>query len=200
MIPSHPCKPACRLGFAQLRRYPMSQFWSPVVHSLTPYVPGEQPQLDNLIKLNTNEHPWGPSPKALQAIHDAANDSLRLGADIQAFSGQYARGNENNQHQPDGLYYLGAGRSGGYALLNVGAEWRATTQLALFMQISNLTDRRYATAAQLGTTAFDSNGRFVGRPFAEPVIDGERPLLHSTFLAPGAPRSLLLGLRLRLDP
>ena len=62
----------------------MSTFWSPVVHSLTPYVPGEQPQLDNLIKLNTNEHPWGPSPKALQAIHDAANDSLRLYPDPNA--------------------------------------------------------------------------------------------------------------------
>ncbi len=62
----------------------MSQFWSPVVHRLTPYVPGEQPQLDNLIKLNTNEHPWGPSPKAVQAIHDAANDSLRLYPDPNA--------------------------------------------------------------------------------------------------------------------
>ncbi|MBP8150426.1 MAG: histidinol-phosphate transaminase [Limnohabitans sp.] len=56
----------------------MSQYWSPVVHSLTPYVPGEQPKLDNLIKLNTNEHPWGPSPKALEAISAATNDSLRL--------------------------------------------------------------------------------------------------------------------------
>ena len=35
----------------------MSQFWSPLVHSLTPYVPGEQPKLANLIKLNTNENP-----------------------------------------------------------------------------------------------------------------------------------------------
>jgi histidinol-phosphate aminotransferase len=56
----------------------MSQYWSPVVHNLTPYVPGEQPKLNNLIKLNTNEHPWGPSPKALEAIRAAATDSLRL--------------------------------------------------------------------------------------------------------------------------
>jgi len=48
------------------------------VHGLTPYVPGEQPQIDNLIKLNTNEHPWGPSPRALEAIRAATNDSLRL--------------------------------------------------------------------------------------------------------------------------
>ena len=36
----------------------MSRFWSPVVHDLTPYVPGEQPKLANLVKLNTNENPY----------------------------------------------------------------------------------------------------------------------------------------------
>ena len=56
----------------------MSQYWSALVHGLTPYVPGEQPKIDNLIKLNTNEHPWGPSPRALEAIRAATNDSLRL--------------------------------------------------------------------------------------------------------------------------
>jgi histidinol-phosphate aminotransferase len=56
----------------------MSRFWSPVVHQLTPYVPGEQPKLDTLIKLNTNENPYGPSPKVLDAIRAATDDSLRL--------------------------------------------------------------------------------------------------------------------------
>lgn len=56
----------------------MSRFWSSVVSSLDPYVPGEQPRLDNLVKLNTNEMPYGPSPKVLQAIADANNESLRL--------------------------------------------------------------------------------------------------------------------------
>lgn len=56
----------------------MSQFWSPVVHTLTPYVPGEQPKLANLIKLNTNEHPYGPSPKVLAALHASISDALRL--------------------------------------------------------------------------------------------------------------------------
>ena len=46
----------------------MSQFWSPLVHSLTPYVPGEQPKLANLIKLNTNENPYPPSPRAVAAM------------------------------------------------------------------------------------------------------------------------------------
>ncbi|MEN9905225.1 MAG: hypothetical protein RLZZ555_1790 [Pseudomonadota bacterium] len=56
----------------------MSRYWSAVVHGLTPYVPGEQPKIDKLVKLNTNEHPYGPSPRALEAIRHATGDSLRL--------------------------------------------------------------------------------------------------------------------------
>ena len=56
----------------------MSGFWSPIVHTLTPYVPGEQPLVDNLVKLNTNENPYPPSPLVLQAVAAAVNDSLRL--------------------------------------------------------------------------------------------------------------------------
>jgi len=56
----------------------MSRFWSPVVAGLSPYVPGEQPKLRNLVKLNTNENPYGPSPKVLDAIRAACDDSLRL--------------------------------------------------------------------------------------------------------------------------
>lgn len=56
----------------------MSRFWSPFVKDLVPYVPGEQPKLDNLVKLNTNENPYGPSPKVLEAIRAELNDSLRL--------------------------------------------------------------------------------------------------------------------------
>jgi histidinol-phosphate aminotransferase len=62
----------------------MSRFWSAVVHGLTPYVPGEQPKLDNLVKLNTNEHPYGPSPRALEAIRAATTDALRLYPDPNA--------------------------------------------------------------------------------------------------------------------
>jgi histidinol-phosphate aminotransferase len=56
----------------------MNQFWSDIVHKLTPYVPGEQPKLSNLIKLNTNENPYGPSPKVLAALQDEAKETLRL--------------------------------------------------------------------------------------------------------------------------
>jgi histidinol-phosphate aminotransferase len=56
----------------------MSRFWSPVVQTLTPYVPGEQPQMQRLVKLNTNESPYGPSPKALTAIESQNTADLRL--------------------------------------------------------------------------------------------------------------------------
>lgn len=56
----------------------MSRYWSSLVHTLTPYVPGEQPKLDNLVKLNTNEHPYGPSPRVLAAIQQELHDGLRL--------------------------------------------------------------------------------------------------------------------------
>ena len=56
----------------------MSQFWSSIVTQLTPYVPGEQPKLPGLIKLNTNENPYGPSPQVIAALREAATDSLRL--------------------------------------------------------------------------------------------------------------------------
>lgn len=63
----------------------MSRFWSPIVHALTPYVAGEQSTLRDLVKLNTNENPYGPSPRALKAISNEVTDSLRLYPDPTAF-------------------------------------------------------------------------------------------------------------------
>jgi histidinol-phosphate aminotransferase len=62
----------------------MSKFWSDVVRGLSPYVPGEQPKIANLVKLNTNENPYGPSPAVLAAIHAEAEDTLRLYPDPNA--------------------------------------------------------------------------------------------------------------------
>lgn len=62
----------------------MSRYWSAVVRSLTPYVPGEQPKLPNLVKLNTNENPYGPSPRVQEALLAESDDSLRLYPDPNA--------------------------------------------------------------------------------------------------------------------
>jgi histidinol-phosphate aminotransferase len=61
----------------------MSRFWSPVVHGLSPYEPGEQPKRDGIVKLNTNENPYGPSPRVRAAVA-AATDRLRLYPDPRA--------------------------------------------------------------------------------------------------------------------
>lgn len=56
----------------------MSKYWSPLTASLEPYVPGEQPKDKTYIKLNTNENPYPPSPKAIAAMTAAINEDLRL--------------------------------------------------------------------------------------------------------------------------
>ncbi|NKJ48928.1 histidinol-phosphate transaminase [Burkholderia sp. SG-MS1] len=53
----------------------MSRYWSDIVHRLTPYVPGEQPALAHPVKLNTNENPYPPSPRVLDAIRRELGDA-----------------------------------------------------------------------------------------------------------------------------
>lgn len=57
------------------------RLWSTKARNLSPYIPGEQPQHDNLCKLNTNENPFPPSPKVAEAISALLQnqaDELRL--------------------------------------------------------------------------------------------------------------------------
>ncbi|MCE4539075.1 TonB-dependent receptor [Pelomonas sp. P7] len=136
-------------------------------------------------------------PRRLLKLHADLDlgDAWSLGADTVATSGATARGNENGRHRPDGAYYLGPGRSAGYAVVNLNAAWKPAKGWKLFAQVSNLFDRTYSSAAQLGPTGFDAAGRFQGQPFAANA-NGDRPLRHATFLAPGAPRSVQLGARI----
>jgi hypothetical protein len=62
----------------------MNPFWSQIARELSPYVPGEQPRIASLVKLNTNESPFGPSPRAVEAMQAAAADALRLYPDPEA--------------------------------------------------------------------------------------------------------------------
>lgn len=62
----------------------MSKFWSKRTHELYPYTPGEQPQDQQYIKLNTNENPYPPSPKAIEAMRVASNEDMRLYPDPNA--------------------------------------------------------------------------------------------------------------------
>ena len=56
----------------------MNRYWSRRIRDIVPYTPGEQPRDRQFIKLNTNECPYPPSPKVIEAINRAAGDSLRL--------------------------------------------------------------------------------------------------------------------------
>ncbi len=124
-----------------------------------------------------------------------ATGRLWLSLDFLAVSRSYARGNENNRSQPDGVYYLGPGSSPGYGVASLCANFRLHPGMELFGQVNNLLDHRYYTAAQLGPAAFTADGTFLAQPL--PPIDGEYPLVHSTFYAPGAPRGAWAGIRFR---
>ncbi|MFH1079304.1 MAG: histidinol-phosphate transaminase [Pseudomonadota bacterium] len=56
----------------------MSRYWSNTVKNVKPYTPGEQPKDRKYIKLNTNENPYPPSPRVIEAIKNAADETLRL--------------------------------------------------------------------------------------------------------------------------
>lgn len=124
----------------------------------------------------------------------AVTPAFTLNASMVAMAGSLARGNENNGHQADGTYYLGAGRSTGYAIFNLGTHYRVTPQLQLIAQVNNVFDTQYNTAAQLGSTGFDANGNFAARALGGSSANGY-PVPQSTFYAPGAPRMIWVGLR-----
>ena len=56
----------------------MNKYWSETTKNIEPYIPGEQPKDRNYIKLNTNENPYPPSPKVIEAIMKTANENLQL--------------------------------------------------------------------------------------------------------------------------
>jgi len=55
----------------------MTNYWTETVNRLTPYIPGEQRSGSDIVKLNTNENPYPPSPRVMQAIAEVSGDQLR---------------------------------------------------------------------------------------------------------------------------
>jgi iron complex outermembrane recepter protein len=106
----------------------------------------------------------------------------RLGAtaNVVAASRQLARGNDNNQDP--------GGAIAGYALLNLGLDWRLEKGWRLFAKITNVFDRRYATAAA------QRQNFFPGGALAAPGAQTDE-----TFVAPGAPRGIWVGIELVAD-
>ncbi len=120
---------------------------------------------------------------------------LSVDVDLVASSGAYARGNENNESQPDGTYYLGPGSTAAYGIVNLGVRYDLTKRLQVIARVNNIFDARYFTAAQLQATGFTGTGSYVARPF--PAVDGEYPVQQATFYSPGAPASFWIGTRIK---
>lgn len=137
------------------------------------------------------------TPRNMAKAYADVQLTAKLSASLDAIGigRSFARGNENNLHQPDGRFYLGEGSSPGYAVVNLGARYDLHRRVQLFAQVNNLLDRRYYSAAQLGATGFTTAGNFIARPF--PAVGGEFPVQQSVFLAPGTPRGAWGGLRVR---
>jgi outer membrane receptor protein involved in Fe transport len=112
----------------------------------------------------------------------------------------YARGNENNAYQADGVYYLGPGVSPGYAITNFHAHYDLTRRLRLSVQIDNLFNHHYYTAAQLANTSLNAQGAFQADPFPAYTTGpyaGSSPVPSATFFTPGAPLRAWVDLNVR---
>lgn len=153
-------------------------------------------QDDEILVKKGNRMPGLPNHSLKLSLSWRATDALRLGADLQAFSSQYARGNENNEHQSGSATdqfgnsrdFSGAGRLPGYAILNLNGNFDLGAGWELFGRVNNLFDKRYGTVAALAENPFDSNGAFQSNS------DNWK---HETFIAPGAPRAAWVGVRYR---
>lgn len=116
------------------------------------------------------------------------NDRWQLTAEAVAFSRQFVRGNENNAHQGGGSF-LGSGEVRGYGVLNLGARVKLERGWELFGKMTNVFDRKYASAGALGENPFNAGGVFQ---------TNSDDWTHETFYAPGAPRAVYFGLRVKL--
>ncbi|MDP3270868.1 TonB-dependent receptor [Limnobacter sp.] len=125
-----------------------------------------------------------------------ASDATTLFVDMQAQSEQYARGNENNQHQAgivnipgDGpVEFKDNGRIPGFAVFNLGVNHALNKNLTLIARLNNLFDREYFNGALLGGNIFDRNGA---------LVDDEGDITYESFLAPGTPRNAWVGVSLK---
>ena len=150
-------------------------------------------QDDEILVKKGNHIPGLPKHSLKLGLAWRATDWLRIGGDVQAFSGQYVRGNENNQHQSgtatDALgstrTFDGPGKTSGYAILNLNAEARLGGGWQMFAKVNNVFDKHYATAGAL------AENPFVGGSLQTNPDDWRR----ETFVAPGAPRSGWIGVR-----
>lgn len=124
------------------------------------------------------------------------SDRWQVGGEVNAFSKQYVRGNENNRHQAgestdsfgSTRTFLGDGTAPGYAVVNLRSRYHLGGGWEFFARINNLFDKHYFTGGALAENPFAADGVF--------QTDSEA-WTRETFYAPGAPRSGWLGVKYR---
>jgi outer membrane receptor protein involved in Fe transport len=150
------------------------------------------PGLDGNIYIHPgNRIPLIPKQTGKGFAHYQPTPKLAFALDEIVVSSSYARGNENNAYQAGGTYYQGPGVSPGYAITNFRAHYDLTRHWQAAVQIDNLFDKHYYTAAQLANTGLSAQGTFLARPYPEYTKGpeaGNYPLQSVTFFTPGAPR------------
>lgn len=136
-----------------------------------------------------NRLPGLPSHSLKLTVDTRPLPGWSVGAQLAAYAGQFVRGNENNAHQADGIDFFGAGRVGGFAVVNLTTNWQLGGGWELFAKVSNLFDRRYASGGLLAENAFDARG----------TLRAPADWRNEQFVAPGAPRALWVGARWSFD-
>jgi outer membrane receptor protein involved in Fe transport len=119
----------------------------------------------------------------------ALSSKFSIGASVLAYSGQYAVGNENNQHQATGGS-LGSGQTEGYALLNLTASYRFAPRWEIFARVDNVFNTKYTSGAVLAENPFNAAGTFQ---------TNSDNWASETFFAPGAPLAGWIGIRFSFD-
>jgi histidinol-phosphate aminotransferase len=164
----------------------MSRFWHPRVAGLTPYVPGEQPKLGRVLtKLNTNENPYPPSAKVLDAIRAATNDSLRLYPD--STSSELRQAIADYYGVTAGQIFVGNGSD--EVLAFVFQSLFQTDGPLLFPDISYSFYPVYAALYEVPTEVVPLN-----QDFEVDLADYRRANGGIIFPNPNAPTGMLLGL------
>lgn len=110
--------------------------------------------------------------------------NLSAGLNMIAMGSSFVRGNENNTHAPDGVTSFGSGSVPGYAVFGLSGSYKPSKKFKLFVNISNLFNREYMTAGQLGPYAITPAGGF-----------SNSNTTSTTFYSPGAPRTLWMAAR-----
>ena len=123
------------------------------------------------------------------------NKRWEIGSNLVAASGSFLHGNENNANQAGGInaqgsYISGTGWIPGYTVVSLRSTYHASEKIDLFVRVSNLFDKRYATAGFLTSNSFNPNGSFRPNP---------NDWTNENAISPAAPRGAWAGVRVRFE-